>query len=141
MQFQLDHVVAAPVDEVFEAVSDISQRPKWVGIAQERTQIGDGPVGAGTQFRAVDKVPGRTLEYIQTIDRIEENQFLEESWDGPMGGHSEIRFQDNGVTTTLSVVADVSLPVPSFLSPLAKRWATRTFRKDLERLSRLVVES
>lgn len=141
MKVRLDHEVSAPVGRVFAVVSDITQRPEWVGVAQERSQIGTGPVGAGTQFRAADKVPGRTLEYTQTIVRSEENRLFEESWDGPMGGHSLIRFQDNDGTTGLTVEADVTLPLPkalSFMNPLAERWAKRTFAADLERLSGLV---
>lgn len=144
MKVEIEHVVAAPIDRVFTVVSDISQRPNWVGIAQQRSQIGDGPVGKGTQYHAVDKVPGRTLEYTQSIDRLEQNQLLEESWDGPMGGHSLIRFHGDDTTTSLTIEADVASPLPgalSFLEPLARTWAKRMFRQDLDRLNELVTEN
>jgi uncharacterized protein YndB with AHSA1/START domain len=144
MQIEFEYVVAAPVDRVFAVVSDISQRPKWVGIARERSLIGDGPVGEGAQYRAVDKIPGRTLEYTQTILRLEHNQVFEESWDGPMGGHSLISFHGDDATTTLSIDAEVASPLPgvlSFLEPVARIWAKRTFGQDLDRLDELVAEN
>ncbi len=141
MHVDLEHVVAAPVDRVFAVVSDIDQRPNWVGMAQERSRIGDGPVGAGTQYRAVDKMPGRTATYTQTIERIEPNELFAESWDGPMAGHSIIRFTGDDTSTTLTIAADVATPLPGFLTflePALRPVAVRTFKQDLARLSDLV---
>ena len=141
MRVEIQHEVAAPVGRVFATVADITQRPKWVGIAQERSLIGDGPVGEGSQYRAVDKVPGRTLTYTQTIDRHEQNRLFEESWDGPMGGHSVIRFAGDESTTTMTIEADVASPLPRalfLLEPVARWWARRTFAGDLARLDVLV---
>jgi uncharacterized protein YndB with AHSA1/START domain len=143
MRLEIEHVVAAPVERVFAVVSDISRRPNWVGIAQQRSQIGDGPIGEGTQYRAVDKVPGRTLEYTQTIERLEQNQLLEESWGGPMGGHSLIRFHGDDTSTNLTIEAEVASPLPgalSFLEPLARTWAKRMFKQDLDHLNELVAK-
>lgn len=141
MRVEFEHVVAAPVTRVFACVSDISQRPKWVGIARERSLIGDGPAGEGSQYRAVDRVPGRTLTYTQTIDRYEKDRLLEESWDGPMAGRSVIHFDGDHTTTTLRIEADVATPLPpalSFLEPIARRWALRMFNRDLSRLDELL---
>lgn len=143
MHVEIEHVVAAPVDRVFAVVSDISRRPEWVGIAQERSLIGDGPVGEGSQYRAVDKFPGRTVEYTQTIQQLEQGRLLEESWDGPMGGRSLIHFDGDDATAILRIEADVASPLPaalSFLEPLARMWAKRMFGRDLARLSRLVAD-
>jgi uncharacterized protein YndB with AHSA1/START domain len=43
MQVEIEHVVEAPFGRVFAVISDITQRPDWVGIAQQRSQIGEGP--------------------------------------------------------------------------------------------------
>lgn len=143
MKVELEHVVAAPVETVFAVVSDIALRPKWVGIAQERTSIVDGPAAARATYRAVDKVPGRTIEYTQTIERFEPNELLEESWDGPMAGRSTIRFREDQDATAMTIEAEVASPLPkalAFLEPAARAWAMRMFRQDLERLNALVLD-
>ena len=141
MEVTLEHVVPEPVEKVFAAVSDISLRPQWVGIARERTIINGDPGAEGAQYRAVDKVPGRTIEYTQTIERVEQNELLEESWGGAMAGRSVIRFHENSGATRMAIEAEVASPLPaalSFLEPLARAWAMRMFRQDLARLDELV---
>lgn len=144
MRFEISYPMNAPRERVFEILSDISRRPEWVGIASQRSQIGEVESGAGSTYRAVDKIPGRTLEYVQTIDRMDAPRLLEESWDGPMGGRSLIRLEGEGAQTTVVVEADVASPVPrqlGFLEPLFRAWARRTFRQDLDRLSGLVADT
>ncbi len=141
MKVEIEHVVRAPVARVFAVVSDISLRPNWVGIARERSLIDGEPSAEGTRFRAVDKVPGRTLEYTQTIERLKQNELFEESWDGPMAGRSLIRFHEDGGNTRMSIEAEVASPLPkalSLLEPLARTWAMRMFRQDLARLNKLI---
>ena len=89
----------------------------------------------------MDKIPGRTVTYTQTIERLEPDAVLEESWDGPMQGHTLMRFTDQGGSTRVTIEADVASPVPralSFLEPVARRWAARMFNQDLARLDDLL---
>lgn len=141
MHFDLEHVVPAPVGRTFDAIADITRRPEWVGIAEQRVPLSEGPPASGARYRAVDRIPGRTVTYTQTIDRLEPDSVLEESWDGPMEGHTLVRFIDEGASTRVTIEADVASPVPralSFLEPVARRWAVRVFSRDLARLDDLV---
>lgn len=141
MHLRLVHEVPAPVERVFAVVTDVTRRPQWVGMARERSLLG-GPVsGEGARYHAVDSMPGRTLEYTQTIDRLEPPRLLEESWDGPIAGRSSIRFSGDDSSTTLDIDAELASPLPDFLSflePIARRIAKRTFERDLARLDDLV---
>lgn len=142
MQVSLEHVSPAPVDRTFAVVSDIARRPSWVGVASERTRIVDGPVGAGAEYRAVDRFPGRRVEYVQRVERFVPNELFEESWDGPMSGRSTIRFRDEGDGTRLVIDADITLPRPLSLVPtLARVLGRLAIKVDLRRLDRVVAAS
>lgn len=139
MRVELDHMVPAPVERVFAVVSDISARPRWVGIAAERTPLDDTPIGVGKRYHAVDSLPGRRLSHLHQIDVYEPHERFGESWDGPMGGHSVITFASQGGGTRITVTTEMSPPAPLDRVPaLARRVAMFNIRRDLRRLDRLL---
>ena len=141
MRVVLEHVLKAPIERAFSVVADITQRPKWVGVAVERTKVTDGPVGAGSEYRAVDKMPGRRVEYTQTVETYEPPSRFVESWGGPMAGRSSITFSEAAEGTRMSIDADLTLPPPvSLVPPLGRALARTMIKKDLARLQAVLAE-
>lgn len=139
MHVSLERVLPAPVETTYDLVADITRRPEWVGIARQRTRIGEGPPAAGAEYRAVDKMPGRTVEYTQRIDRYEPHSVFAESWGGPMAGTSIMRFADENGATRLQIEADLTIPPPFRLLPaVARAVGSRVIGRDLDRLETLL---
>ncbi len=139
MRVALEHVVDAPIEQVFAVVADITQRPSWVGVALERTKTTDDPIGAGSEYQAVDKMPGRRVEYSQRIETYEPPTRLEESWGGPMAGRSSITFTEAGTATRMSIEAELKVPLPlSLVPPLGRALARSMFKRDLARLNAIL---
>lgn len=139
MHVSLQRVLPAPVEKTYELVADITRRPEWVGIAQSRTRIGEGPPVTGAEYRAIDKMPGRTVEYTQRIDRHEPHSVFSESWDGPMAGTSTMHFADENGSTRLQVEADLTIPRPfSALPAVARALGSFAIGRDLKRLEALL---
>lgn len=139
MIVELEHVVEQPIDRVFALLSDIGRRPDWSSAPVERTKLTEGPIGVGTRYQAVDKVPGRRLEFIQEITEYEPNRLLVESWNGPLGGVGTTRFEEDGDSTRLSMHFDIKATgVMKYLAPLMTGSMIRGFKKDLDGLGELI---
>lgn len=135
----LEHVVDQPIDRVFALLSDIGRCPDWSSAPVERIKLTEGPVGVGTCYQAVDKVPGRRLEFFQEITGYEPNRLLVESWDGPLGGVGTTRFEAEGDSTRLNLRFEVNPTGPlKYLAPLMTGSMIRGFKKDLDGLGDLI---
>lgn len=51
-----------PVEDVFDCVSDERNEPRYNPRLQRVEQTTDGPIGAGTRFRATTTTMGRPAE-------------------------------------------------------------------------------
>ncbi len=139
MIVELEHVVDQPVDRVFALVSDIGRRPDWSSAPVERTKLTEGPIGVGARYRAVDKVPGRRLEFTQEITEYEPNRLLVEAWDGPLAGVGTTRFEADGDSTRLNMRFELNpAGLLKYLAPLMTGSMIRRFKKDLDGLGDLI---
>ena len=50
-------VVDRPVPVVFAAWSELERIPQWYVDSIERRKTSEGPIGVGTTYHAVDKIP------------------------------------------------------------------------------------
>lgn len=139
MIVELKHVVDQPVGRVFSLLSDIGRRPDWSSAPVERTKLTEGPIGVGTRYRAVDKVPGRRLEFIRETTECEPNRLLVDSWDGPLAGVGTTGFEAEGDSTRLNMHFEISPTGPlKYLAPLMTGSMIRGFKKDLDGLGALI---
>lgn len=59
-------VIQAPVDEVYEYVSDFPRHVEWNHQPTEMLKISDGPVGVGSVFRTKERPP-RNLPWVMKL--------------------------------------------------------------------------
>jgi uncharacterized protein YndB with AHSA1/START domain len=120
------------MEEVFHAWSALERSPEYSGTVLERRRLTEGPVGRGTRYRAVDRWPGRTVEFVVEITEYDPPRRIAARWTEPMEGGWEAWFTAAGDGTD---VAFRSLIRPSGLmglaSPLLRPWARRQLRTFL----------
>jgi uncharacterized protein YndB with AHSA1/START domain len=125
-------IVEKPIEEVFALFSDLEQSHYYSAPVLERTKITDGPVGAGTRYRARDKWPGREVEFTVEITRYSPPSELAATWSTPMQGGWRAEFREATPGTKLSFTASM---IPSglmaLLTPVLRPWAKRQTRAFL----------
>lgn len=137
MEFSHTIEVGRPLREVFSYWVDLERSPEWAAPVIERRKLTEGPTGVGTRFLAVDRFPGRKVEFELEIVAYEPNELMAAKWFEPMGGGWEAAFA--GTDTGCEVILTSSMHptgVMKVLSPLIAPWAKRQMRKDLESFKR-----
>ncbi len=61
--------IKAPVEQVFDYLTNPANRPEWLDSTIKVENISDGPIGVGTSWTEVSKVAGR-VNTDQDSDRI-----------------------------------------------------------------------
>ena len=137
MQVTGEVVVNRDVAAVFNGFADLERSGEYSAPVIERRKLTDGPIGAGTQFHAVDQWPGRKVSFTVAITRFELNRLIEAAWSEPMPGGWEARFEQTESGTRLSFRASMKPSgVMGLVSPLMKPWAARQTRKFLANFKR-----
>lgn len=132
MQLDAEIEVSRPVSVVFDYWANLENGPEWAGPVVEPTKLTDGPVGVGTRYHAVDRFPGRDLEFEVEVVAFEPNRLMTAKVGEPMNGGWEARFSESDGKTTVHLLADVSPPGPlKFLAPMMGGWMKRAIVKDL----------
>ena len=124
-----------PVPDVFAAFSQFDRIPEWYKDSLERRKITDGPVGVGTKYHAVDKIPpGRRIEGTLEITSYEPDTFMAVSLSDPYNAVWEVTLEEvDGPSTLLTMHIDASLSgIQGFLAPLLSGWAHRTNQRGLD---------
>ena len=74
-----------PPQEVWAYITDFTRGPEWIPGQVEKQAISPAPYGRGTRIRAVQKVPGRTVEgTFEIADWQPAQRLVERSVDGPL---------------------------------------------------------
>lgn len=137
MQLDATIVVERSVSEVFEYWADLERAPEWAAPVVERRKLTEGPVGVGTRFRAVDRFPGKDMEFDVEITAFEPDHRMAASVSPPMDGSWEARFREVTGGTELTLTADISPPGPlRVLAPVMGGWMKRAIIKDLRSFKR-----
>ena len=124
-------IVDRPIDEVFDYWADLENGPEWAAPVFERRKLTDGPVGVGPRYHAIDRFPGRNLEFEVEVTAFDPNRLMAAGLGEPMNGTWEATFEKQNGGTTLRLVADMSPPGPlKILTPLMGGWMKRV-AKDL----------
>ena len=141
MELKESVLIGRPVEEVFEAWAQVDRASHWDPASIDRHQLGDGAVGKGSRFRAVDRWPLGEVEYTIEITAFERPERIAATWSDPMSGGWDAIFEQHGEATEMRYHATLS---PSGLTGLwmrlLKPWYRRqvhafleSFRDDLGR--------
>ena len=122
--------VDRPVDEVFALWADLERSPEYSAASVERRKLTDGPIGVGTRYHAVDRWPGRTVQFTVEVTAFESPDHMAAGWSGPMSGGWDARFgaADGGTDLTFMTRMEPA-GVMGLLAPLMKPWASRQLRR------------
>jgi hypothetical protein len=74
----------------------------------ERRELTEGPVGVGSQFRAVDQFPGRKVESTVEITRYEPERLKDAVWHEPIEGGWEAGFANSNGGSRLTLIAQMN---------------------------------
>jgi uncharacterized protein YndB with AHSA1/START domain len=134
-------VVDRPVPIVFAAWSELDRISDWYVDSIERRKTSEGPIGVGTTYHAVDKIPpGRRIEGTLMISQYEPNRLMAATLSDPYNATWDVTFEeiDKSTLMTMHIVANLS-GIQRLLAPLLTGWAGRvqqsgldTFKADIE---------
>ena len=127
-------VVNRPVSVVFAAWSELERIPDWYAGSLERRKLTDGPIGVGTRYHAVDKIPpGRRIEGTLEITKYEPDSMMAASLSDPYNAEWELTLEDLDGSTRMTMHIDASLSgIQGLLAPLLSGWAHRTNQRGLD---------
>jgi uncharacterized protein YndB with AHSA1/START domain len=127
-------LIHRPVPEVFAAWSELERIPDWYVDSLERRMTSEGPVGVGTTYHAVDKIPpGRRIEGTLEITRYEPDALMAASLSDPYSATWEVTFEETDGSTlmTMHIVTNMS-GLQGLLAPLLSGWASRVSQRGLD---------
>lgn len=127
-------IVERRVPEVFAAWSELERIPDWYEGSLERRKTSEGPIGVGTTYHAVDKVPpGRRVEGTLTVTKYEPERLIEAELSEPYNTTWQTTFEDVDGSTLMSMYVEADpAGVPKLLAPLVLSWANKVQQRGLE---------
>jgi carbon monoxide dehydrogenase subunit G len=137
---ELTIVVARTPEDVFAYLTDVSNLPAWQS-GVHTAQIEDaGAPRVGARIRESRHLLGRELNTTLEITEYDAPRvFSLRALDGPIPFivRHELEAHDGGTLLTVTGVGDAGL-LPGFAAGIMARRAEKQFRKDFERLKRLL---
>ena len=136
--------INAPVERVWEVVSDIPRQPEWMREMKQVRVLSPGPVGAGTEAEATVRIFGIAVSDPVVVSAWDPPRAFGVSHDGLFrgGGHLTLTPGSGGATTIIRWREILVPPVLPFLGSLIQwpifRWI---FQDDLYRLRNLIEDS
>jgi len=106
-KIEVSTVINRPVEEVFAVLSDEENRPKWSATTLEVKKTSQGPIGAGTTWRGVDKIFGRQMERESVFTAYEPNRKItQQSTSGPVPFEVQFMYEPVEGGTRVIVIAE-----------------------------------
>lgn len=125
--------VERPPAEVFDAWARIDRAGRHNPAIVERTKLTDGPIGAGSRFRAIDRWPGLDVAYTVEITAFHRPERIAATWSNPLSGGWDAIFEARDKATEMRFHATLH---PAGTHGLALRllwpWYRRQVRVFLE---------
>ena len=132
--------IARTPEEVFAYLTDVSNLPAWQsGVSRAQMEDGGEP-RAGARIRESRTMLGRELDTTLQVEEYEAPRlFVLRALNSPVpfSVRHELEERDGGTRLTVVGEGDTGF-LPGFASGLMARRAERQFRKDFERLKRLL---
>ncbi len=100
----------------------------------ERRKTSEGPVGVGTTYHAVDKIPpGRWIEGTLEVTRYEPNTLLAASLSDPYNATWHVTFEDLDGSTLMTMHITANLAgIQRLLAPFVSAWTRRVQQRGLD---------
>lgn len=132
MDVEGEVTVRGPIEQVFRDFTDLERSGEYSAPVIERRKLTDGPLGVGTRFHAIDRWPGRKVEFTVEITQFEPNRLVAASWSDPVPGGWEARFEqmEEGAKVTFRASMNPK-GMMGLLAPVMKPWARRQTRAFL----------
>ena len=125
---KLSDSVAAPVQEVFSFVSNVTESAVRNEDITSATQLTEGPVGVGTRFEMESKNMGK-ME-VEVTEYSEPNRILFSGSSPKFNARHEYLFTSEGEGTRMDQVVDMQIKgFAKFLAPLITPMARKGMRK------------
>lgn len=120
-------VIDRPIEEVFDFVADERNEPCYNPNMEFEQKLSDGPIGAGTCYRAVTRSMGRAVEMTIEFTRYERPWLIEETTEmSAMEIRGALTFNEVPGGTRLSWSWDVAPKrVYRLMTPLIGRMGRR----------------
>lgn len=134
MEIEAATMIDRPIDEVFARWSEVERYPEWFDMSVERRRVTEEPIGVGTRYHAVDKLPpGRRVESTLEVTAYQPNTLMAATLAKPINATWEARFDeaDGGTRVALHCVTDVS-GFQGLFAPLFKGWGRRQLQTGLD---------
>jgi carbon monoxide dehydrogenase subunit G len=132
--------IARPPEDVFSYLTDVSNLPRWQsGVHHAEIEDG-GEARAGAHIRESRHLLGRELSTrLEITDYERPSLFCLRALNSPVPFSVRHELEPSGDGTRLTVTGegDAGL-LPGFATGIMARRATRQFRKDFERLKRIL---
>jgi carbon monoxide dehydrogenase subunit G len=132
--------IARTPAEVFAYITDVSNLPAWQsGVSRAQMEDGGEP-RAGARIRESRTMLGRELDTTLQIEEYEEPRlFTLRALNSPVPFSVRHEIEPSGDGTRLTVVGEGDTGfLPGFATGLMARRAEKQFRKDFDRLKRLL---
>lgn len=133
MRAELTIEIACPPDEAFAFLADVSNLPRWQSGVRTAERHGDRIEESRTML-------GRELHTTLLVEEEEPPRLLTlraASSPVPFSVRHELEPSGGGTVLTVTAEAETSL-LPGFASGLMARRAEKQFRKDFEKLKRIL---
>jgi uncharacterized protein YndB with AHSA1/START domain len=139
-KIEVSTVINRPIEEVFAVLSNEENRSKWSSTTIEVKKTSEGPIGAGTTWRGVDRIFGRRMERDFVYTAYEPNRRItEKSTSGPVPFEVQFIYEPTTGGTWVIIIAEAQ---PSGLfklaGPLLMRIRKRQFATDLANLKAMM---
>ena len=138
MRAELAVEIARTPEEVFDYLTDVTNLPSWQSGVHSATL--EGEPGAGTRIRESRHLLGRELQTTLEIEEYERPRlFTLRALNSPVPFTVRHLLEPNGGGTLLTVLGEGDAGMlPGFAAGIMARRAEKQFRKDFERLKRLL---
>lgn len=140
MHAELTIEIARPPEEVFAYLTDVSNLPAWQSGAHSAEIVGGGEPRAGARIAESRRLLGRELHTtLEIADYEPPRVFALRAIDSPLpfSVRHELEPVSGGTRLTVTGEGDVGY-LPGFAADMMGRRAEKQFRKDFERLKRIL---
>lgn len=98
-----------------------------------------GPIGPGTKWKSVDRVGPFVVEFTDELIELEPNRSVAFKQSSPWNSWGGYQLEPDGDDTVVQVRFEGKLSGKiRWMDLMADPWATRIFRKDMQRLGRFL---
>lgn len=135
---KLSQVIRRPIDEVFAAVVDVAQFPKWNPTTRAARKLSGGEIGEGTSFELEIAGFGKTVQELHEFQRNRQVKLVPTSMKQMSGGH-RFKFSQDASGTRIDHELEM-FPKGLFvlMTPLMGMMGRRNLRATADALQRYI---